>query len=209
MNNSNIWSQLVAFDHHLFHLINREWVNRHLDRIMIFLTNFDETRYILIGVALMLLITQRRYGFKIILACLIAVGISDSLAARVIKPHFHRSRPQFVERDMRLIVPSQNTPGFVSNHAANSFAVATVLGSAMPSAFWPSMMIATAIAYSRVYVGVHYPLDVAGGALIGYVIGTLIWLLFQKLFNRLKIPTISGPFWKRSAYYTGRKSRKK
>ena len=201
-------SQLIAFDHHLFHLINQEWTNKNLDRIMTYLTSFHETQYVLMGLALLILIFYRKRGIKILLGCVIAVGISDTVAARIVKPYFHRSRPQFVERNIRILVPPQNSPSFVSNHAANSFSAATFLGLAIPGLYWTGILIATAIAYSRVYVGVHYPLDVFGGGILGIFIGATLWLLLNRFLYTFKIPTIGTPYWSRKMYYQGRKKRK-
>jgi undecaprenyl-diphosphatase len=60
---------------------------------------------------------------------------------------------------------------FPSGHAATSFAAAVVLASLVPRGVVWFLLLAAAIAYSRVYVGVHYPLDVAAGALVGAAIG--------------------------------------
>ncbi|NJK94870.1 MAG: phosphatase PAP2 family protein, partial [Bacteroidales bacterium] len=87
--------------------------------------------------------------------------------------------------------------GFVSSHAANSFGVAMFF-TMFFSHRWVGVMLmiwALIVSYSRIYLGVHYPGDVLGGALLGMIIGALFFLcesfLFKKLFRKNpKIPAL-------------------
>jgi len=70
--------------------------------------------------------------------------------------------------------PSRNTdPSFPSDHAAAAFAIAAVVLALRPRLGIATLAAAVAVAYARVYVGLHYPADVAGGALIGVVVALL------------------------------------
>jgi undecaprenyl-diphosphatase len=68
--------------------------------------------------------------------------------------------------------PQSNS--FPSGHAATSFAAATVIAAAAPRLRIPLYVLAALVAWSRVYVGVHYPLDVIGGAIYGTLLGLLL-----------------------------------
>jgi undecaprenyl-diphosphatase len=92
----------------------------------------------------------------------------------VIKPIAARPRPFTAITSARVVGGYPPTLSFPSGHAALSFAAATVLAFALPRwrALW--FAIATVIAVSRVYIGVHYPLDVVCGMLLGLAVGILV-----------------------------------
>jgi undecaprenyl-diphosphatase len=92
--------------------------------------------------------------------------VAAQLSTDLLKWLIPRSRPRL---DPLIAIPHNHS--FPSGHAAASFACATVLGAAVPRwRFW-LFVLATLIAWSRVYNGVHYPLDVLAGAALGLVIG--------------------------------------
>jgi len=79
-------------------------------------------------------------------------------------------RPAFRYAEPKALVHVPHDHSFPSGHAATSFACATTLALAFPRLAAPLYLLAAAIAYSRVYVGVHYPLDVLGGAVLGIAV---------------------------------------
>ena len=100
---------------------------------------------------------------------LAADGIAD-LLARGLKSLVDVERPAFRYAEPKALVPVPHDHSFPSGHAATSFACATTLALAFPRLAVPLYVLAAAIAYSRVYVGVHYPLDVLGGAVLGIAV---------------------------------------
>jgi undecaprenyl-diphosphatase len=106
-----------------------------------------------------------------------AVAIADILANRL-KPVFDTERPSSQYAEPRPLVHAPTDGSFPSGHAATSFAAATVLTYAWPR-WWPAfLLLALGIGFSRVYVGVHYPLDVVGGAVLGILVATALrWLV--------------------------------
>jgi len=166
---------LRSVDVGLFHSINQVWTHPWLNAFFPWLTDLNQNRIAVWGalpVALAWwLYVKRGRAVKVLLAMVIAVGVCDAVASRFIKPYVHRYRPTSAGVSVTLRTRLPGTYGFPSNHACNTFAGATVLGMAEPPVFWPAMAVAALVAYSRVYVGVHFPADVLAGALLGLLVG--------------------------------------
>jgi undecaprenyl-diphosphatase len=125
-----------------------------------------------IGLALALL--RRRPDLLLIV--LAADAVAD-LAALALKRLVDVDRPPVRYAEPKALVHVPRDHSFPSGHAATSFACATVLAFAFPRLAAPLYLLAAAIAFSRVYVGVHYPFDVFGGALLGIAVAiALRWL---------------------------------
>jgi undecaprenyl-diphosphatase len=118
-------------------------------------------------IALVLAAAYRRWNVLILTVA--AVYLADAAAA-VLKALVDRPRPFVRYPEPKILVPRPHDASFPSGHAATSFAAATILSFAFPRAAPAFLVLAAAIAYSRVYVGVHYPLDVLGGAALGALV---------------------------------------
>jgi undecaprenyl-diphosphatase len=99
-----------------------------------------------------------------------AVVLADT-AALALKRVFERPRPYVPFPDPEPLVGTGLDYAFPSGHAATSFAGATVLSRAAPRLAPVFFLLAAAVAWSRVYVGVHYPSDVLAGAVLGVLVG--------------------------------------
>jgi len=120
-------------------------------------------------------------------ALFLQVAIAD-LAGQLIsyglKEWTGRARPSTVYASPKPLVHAPHDGSFPSGHATASFACATVLAFHAPRAAPAFFLLAAAIAWSRVYVGVHYPLDVLGGAVLGVAIALVLRFLAPRWGRR-------------------------
>jgi undecaprenyl-diphosphatase len=132
------------------------------------------------GLGVALLIWGGRRGRMAVAMLVIAVAITDQITCSFLKPLFGRVRPcnGLPVGSFRQIVGATASFSFPSAHAANSFAMASVVSWRFPAFAIVAYLIAAAVAYSRVYVGVHYPFDAFAGAFVGLLTGRLaIWIV--------------------------------
>lgn len=118
---------------------------------------------------------------------LILILCTDQFADNVIKPFFHRIRPCHALANVHLLINCSESYAFPSNHAVNNFAAATLF-----SYFYPGMKLflftgAFIVSLSRIMCGVHYPFDIAGGAITGIVFAMLLIFIWKKFNEKFSI----------------------
>lgn len=122
-----------------------------------------------------------------LLALALVVLFADRISSGLIKPLAQRWRPTHNPAIEHLVHVVNNyrggSYGFVSSHAANTFAVATLLTFAFQQKWAKFALIAwaTVVSYSRIYLGVHYPGDVICGAALGIAIALAVFYSLRKL----------------------------
>ncbi len=107
---------------------------------------------------------------------IVTADVAADGTAALLRALIGRPRPPLTFREITTLVSLPNDPSFPSGHAATSFACALCLAWASRRVLVRSALLglALAIAISRLYVGVHYPLDVAGGALLGVIVAAVL-----------------------------------
>jgi undecaprenyl-diphosphatase len=124
-----------------------------------------------LGLGLVLAAAWRRP--RVFVVVLAADAVAD-LLARLAKLANHERRPAVRFPDLHPLVRMPHDSSFPSGHTATSFACATVLSVLAPRYAVGFFALACAIAYSRLYVAVHYPLDMLGGAVLGVAVATVL-----------------------------------
>lgn len=147
--------------------------------------------------ALLFVIATLKLKWKMmyfILAVVALIFLSDKISVYWFKEVFMRYRPchnNDIAHLIHLVDGCGGKYGFVSSHAANTFALATYLGVVLKKHF-PKMLLwmlvwATVVSYSRIYLGVHYPADIAVGGMLGILIGYAVAFILKKLNDKLTL----------------------
>ena len=182
---------LSSIDSRLFLFLNGLHVDW-MDKVMVLVTDM----WMWFPFYLLLIYwAVKQYGKRcwwVFLALGIVVLCTDQLASHVCKPVFHRLRPCYnIDFQDLIYLPkgmAGGRYGFVSSHAANTFGVAAFLTPVLRKYRpWPAIVLflwAFISSYSRIYIGYHYPGDILCGALLGLLIGLILWKVFQLVVVR-------------------------
>lgn len=180
-------SVLNAWDATLFQIVNAGMSNALFDTVLPWCRErwFWAPAYVFMTAFTVLNFGKR--GWLVMLGLIIAVGVADFTSSSIIKKNVQRLRPcnePALEAVVVERVPCGGGYSFTSSHAANHFAAAFyVIGMFGALARWIRPVVvgwAALIAFSQVYVGVHYPFDVTVGAVLGMGIGSAVARLFKK-----------------------------
>ena len=172
-----MFSLLRSMDVTLFLLINRGSQNSFFDWFMPFMTDLKNFSYVLLVLGIWILVRERKAGFIFLIFAGLTLAITDQFSSHLLKEWVGRIRPCSVLPDVRLLTDCNTSYSFPSSHAVNIFAAAFFLSQPFRRLTPLFYGIAAVVAYSRVYIGIHYPLDVIGGAGIGLLIAwPMRWL---------------------------------
>ena len=188
---STLRNTLLYYDHMAWYYLNTRWHNALGDMIIPFLRNpwFWAPLYLFLAIYM-----PRRFGKNGWIWCaafIITFAISDQISASLLKPLFGRIRPcndPYFSGIVHLIVPCGGGKSFPSSHAANHFSLALFSAISLGHIarwVWPvALLWAVAVSYAQVYVGVHFPLDVFCGGMLGATIG---WCTGKVFNNQWKL----------------------
>lgn len=168
---------LNNLDAFLFTLINSGLANRLFDAVMPIIT--DKSYFLLIPIGIWMLIKNPRKAFLALLLAFGALIAADGIT-HVVKDVSGRPRPFLVLEHVRLLVGRGTSSSMPSGHAADAFAVVTAISMFFGGAIRGILLAgAGLVAFSRVYVGVHYPSDALAGSLIGAAVAIIVVWSYQ------------------------------
>jgi undecaprenyl-diphosphatase len=170
---------LLGWDERIFRLLNGNWLNPILDHLLPFATDAGNFMLPFVVAAIVIVLVGRVRGLRFLVLAVVSVVVADAIGTHIFKYEFGRARPCIALEDVRQLVGCTKLPSFPSNHAVNASVLATLATLYMPRLWLPAVALAMLVGYSRVYVGVHYPLDVLAGSVLGIVVA----LAFSGVMN--------------------------
>jgi undecaprenyl-diphosphatase len=185
---SSIFQSLQSFDQSLFVYINQVATHPLTDTLMPFFRESTLWIPFYLFLIVFVFVNFGKKGWVWLLFAFITLLLTDQFSSSIIKNWVQRPRPcadPLLYGQVRLLLDHcSGGYSFTSSHATNHFGVATFLFVTLGRYFgnWKYLLFiwAALICYAQVYVGVHYPLDVVFGALLGFLIGHFVCWAYQK-----------------------------
>ena len=187
----NIWQKLEKLDQWLFIKINGDLTNPFFDVLMPFMRYGLNWAPLYLFLAAFAILNYKVKGLWWILFFIVTIALTDMTGNYVFKHGFQRIRPcgdpDFFF-NVRLLTDHCSTGySFISNHAANHFGLASFFFITTRPLLkqWAAIAFVWAglIAYSQVYIGIHYPSDIIGGTFLGLLFGVLTGNVFNKRYG--------------------------
>jgi membrane-associated phospholipid phosphatase len=187
----SLWQKLEQWDQWLFIEINSGMSNSFFDSTMPWLRNSFYWAPLYLFLLVFAIVNFKGRGLWWVVLFICTVSLTDIISSQVFKEAFERPRPcrdqDFFEHVRLMINHCSGGYSFTSSHAANHFGMATFFFFTARHLIgrwaWIAFLWAATISYAQVYVGVHYPFDILGGAAIGILFGLFMGMFFNKRFG--------------------------
>ena len=161
----------------------QELHNPILDKIMVFVTKLGDGGLLWIGLAIVMLF------FKKYRKCAVSIGIAlvfkELLGNMILKELIMRERPCWIDPTVELLIKSPSSFSFPSGHTFDAFAASFTIFLNHKKEGIAAMIMAVFIAFSRMYVFVHFPTDILGGMILGIGVAVLTYFIVHRWWPKL------------------------
>jgi undecaprenyl-diphosphatase len=177
-------NNIQLIDEQILFYIQEHLRNPALDRVMVTISTLGNAGFLWIAVAFLLL-TQKRYQ-KCGLTLICAIALATFFGEALLKPLFGRLRPCNKFPEVALLIHRIHSPSFPSGHTMVAFASATVLRYYHRGLGIAGFLAAGLMAFSRLYLFVHYPTDILGGMLFGVTNSLILLPILNRVYHNME-----------------------
>ncbi|MEG2378003.1 MAG: phosphatase PAP2 family protein [Clostridia bacterium] len=175
---------ITDFDFLILNFIQSTLTGSVADKVMIIASRLTDGGFLWLIIALILILIpkQRKNG----LFLLLSLGLALIIGSFIIKPLVARARPFLSNEAFHLLITAPRDFSFPSGHTLTSFAAAVTLFRVHRAAGISALVFAALVAFSRMYLYVHFPSDVLVGLILGISIGVLTLFLARRVESNIK-----------------------